>query len=185
MTAYAFALELDALLKRRTVESAVRFAGGMTIVFSGEGRRFLHLVSVGRESEIILSGERLLPDEVSKPFFGDLAGTEVASAEPLGLDRVILIRFNEKKDWGESGALTLRIDLSPVFRAAALFREGTGRALETFGAPGSRPPGSPDQLPPPKRWSLLALPEDWKLELPAKEDTEEEEYWILPVGMAY
>jgi predicted ribosome quality control (RQC) complex YloA/Tae2 family protein len=170
MTAYAFAIELDALLKGRTVESALRLAGGMTIVFSGEGRRFLHIVSAGRESEIILAGERLLPEEVSKPFFSDLPGTEVVSVEPLGLDRVILIRFNEKKSWGESETLTLRIDLSPVFRTAALFREGARHALETFGAPGSRPPGSPDQLPPSKRWSLLGLPEGWDFDIPAVED---------------
>jgi len=173
LTTYALALELDLLLKGRTVESADRFAGGMTIAFSGGGRRFLHLVSMGRESEIILAEDRLLPEKVSSPFLGDLTGTAVVSAEPLGLDRVILIRFSEKSSWGESRALTLRIDLSPVFRSAALFREGTGHPLETFGAPGSRPPGSPGQLPPPKRWTLLGLPEDWKLELPATEDTEE------------
>ena len=170
LTAYALALELDHLLKGRTVESAVRFAGGMTIVFSGEGRRFLHLVSAGRESEIIISEARLLPEEVSKPAFRDLDGTEVTEVEPLGLDRVILVKFNEKKSWGESGALTLRIDLSPVFRSAALFREGTGHALETFGAPGSRPPGSPDQLPPPRRWTLLGLPDGWRLEFIPEDD---------------
>jgi predicted ribosome quality control (RQC) complex YloA/Tae2 family protein len=172
LTAYALALELDSLLKGRTVESAVRFAGGMTIVFSGKGRRFLHLVSAGRESEIIISEARLLPEDISKPAFGDLNGTEVTEVEPLGLDRVILINFNEKKSWGESSKLTLRIDLSPVFRSAALFREGTGHALETFGAPGSRPPGSPDQLPPPRRWTLLGLPDGWKLEF-APDDEEE------------
>ncbi len=172
LTAYALALELDSLLKGRTVESAVRFAGGMTIVFSGKGRRFLHLVSAGRESEIIISEARLLPEDASKPAFGDLNGTEVTEVEPLGLDRVILINFNEKKSWGESSKLTLRIDLSPVFRSAALFREGTGHALETFGAPGSRPPGSPDQLPPPRRWTLLGLPDGWKLEF-APDDEEE------------
>ncbi len=164
MTAYALALELDPLLRGRVVESAARFAGGMTIVFSGEGRRFLHLVNSGRESEIILDENRLLPEEVSRPLFGDLTGAEVASVEPLGLDRVILIRFGEKGSWGESSTLTLRTDLSPVFRSAALFRDGTGRALETFGAPGSRPPGSPDQLPPEKRWTLLDLPAGWKFD---------------------
>ena len=181
MTAYALAMELDPLLKGRTVESALKFAGGMTIVFSGEGRRFLHLVSAGRESEIILAEDRLLPDEVSKPFFNDLAGTEVASAGPLGLDRVILIRFNEKKSWGEIGMLTLRIDLSPVFRTAALFREGTKHAIETFGAPGSRPPGSPDQLPPPKRWSLLDLAEEWDLDIPTDDDESEKDLSSLLV----
>jgi len=175
LTAYALAIELDPLLKGRTVESAFRFAGGMTIAFSGGGRRFLHLVSAGRESEIILAEDRLLPEDVSRPFFGDLTGTEVAAAEPLGLDRVILIRFEEKRSWGESGMLTLRIDLSPVFRSAALFREGTGHPLETFGAPGSRPPGSPDQLPPPKRWSLLDLPEEWDLDIPADDDESEKD----------
>ncbi len=170
LTAYALALELDLLLKGRTVESAFRFAGGMTIAFSGEGRRFLHLVSMGRESEIILAEDRLLPEKVSSPFLGDLTGTAVVSVEPLGLDRVILIRFNEKSSWGESRALTLRIDLSPVFRSAALFREGTRHPLETFGAPGSRPPGSPGQLPPPKRWSLLYLPEGWSLEIGPEEE---------------
>lgn len=167
LTAYAFALELDSRLRGRTVESASKFAGGMTIAFSGGGRRFLHLVNAGRESEIILAEDRLLPEEVSKPFFNDLAGTEVVSVEPLGLDRVILIRFNEKRSWGESGTLTLRIDLSPVFRSAALFRDGTGHALETFGSPGSRPPDSPGRLPPPKRWTLLGLPEGWNPDLAA------------------
>ncbi|MCK4549457.1 MAG: hypothetical protein KAU49_04780, partial [Candidatus Krumholzibacteria bacterium] len=105
MTAYVLALELDRLLKERTVESALKFAGGMTIAFSGEGRRFLHLVSVGRESEIILAEDRLLPENVSRPFLGDLTGAAVVSVEPLGLDRVILIRFNEKNSWGESKVL--------------------------------------------------------------------------------
>lgn len=170
MTAYALALELDNLLKGRIVEASVKFAGGMTIVFSGEGRRFLHLVSAGRESEIFLSRERLLPEDVSRPFLADLAGTEVEAVKPLGLDRVMLIHFSKKRSWGESGTLTMRIDLSPVFRSAALFREGTKHALETFGAPGSRPPGSPDQLPPPKRWSLLTLPDDFDLEIDPGQD---------------
>ena len=164
LTAYAFALELDSQLRGRTVESASRFAGGMTIAFSGGGRRFLHLLNSGRESEIFLTEGLLLPAKVSKPLFSDLIEAKAASVEPLGLDRVILVKFNEKGSWGESGTLTLRIDLSPVFRSAALFREGTGHALETFGTPGSRPPGSPDQLPPPKRWSLLDLPAGWKFD---------------------
>ncbi len=84
------------------------------------------------------------------------------------------MRFDEKKSWGESGALTLRIDLSPVFRAAALFREGTRHALETFGASGSRPPGSPGQLPPPKRWTLLALPDKWDIDIPMVDGQEDE-----------
>jgi hypothetical protein len=162
--AYALAIELDPLLKGRSVESASRFAGGLTIVFSGGGRRFLHLVSVGRESELILGDGPLLPEGVSQPAFGDLTGAEVAKVMPLGLDRVILIDLDERKSWGEEGKLALRIDLSPVFRSAALFREGAGRALETFGAPGSRPPGSPGQLPPAKRWSLLDLPGGWELD---------------------
>ncbi len=170
LTAYAFALELDSQLRGRTVESASKFAGGMTIAFSGGGRRFLHLLNSGRESEIFLTEGLLLPAKVSKPFFSDLIEAKAASVEPLGLDRVILVRFEEKGSWGESGTLTLRIDLSPVFRSAALFREGTGHALETFGTPGSRPPGSPDQLPPPKRWSLLDLPAGWKFELSENEE---------------
>jgi hypothetical protein len=164
MTAYALSLELAPLLADKAVESACGFAGGMTVAFSGVGRRFLHLVSVGRETEIILSEDRLLPESVCRPSFGDLSGKVVASVEPLGLERVILIRFEKKGTWGEKGSLTLRIDLSSVFRAAALFREGAGRALETFGAPGTRPPGSPRQLPPPKRWSLLDLPAGWDLD---------------------
>jgi predicted ribosome quality control (RQC) complex YloA/Tae2 family protein len=170
LTAYAFALELDSQLRGRTIESASKFAGGMTIAFSGGGRRFLHLLNSGRESEIFLTEGLLLSAKVSKPFFSDLIEAKAASVEPLGLDRVILIKFNEKGSWGESGTLTLRIDLSPVFRSAALFREGTGKALETFGAPGSRPPGSPDQLPPPKRWTLLDLPDGWKFEISEEEE---------------
>ncbi|MCK4548557.1 MAG: DUF814 domain-containing protein, partial [Candidatus Krumholzibacteria bacterium] len=75
----------------------------------------------------------------------------------------------------------LRIDLSPVFRSAALFREGTRHPLETFGAPGSRPPGSPDQLPPPKRWSLLDLPEEWDLDIPTDDDESEKDLSSLLV----
>ena len=99
MTAYALGLELAPLLAGRTVESVCGFAGGMTVAFSGDGRRFLHLVSVGRESEIMLSADRLLPESACRPSFRDLPGKAVFSVEPLGLDRVILIRFEKKGTW--------------------------------------------------------------------------------------
>ncbi len=168
MTAYAFGIELGRLLAGRTVQSVSSSAGALTIAFSGGGRRFLHLLTIGRETEIVLAQDRLLPVELSRPAFGDLTGAEVTSVSPLGLERVILARFASKSAWDGNIVLTLRIDLSPVSRAAALFREGTARAVETFGAPGSRIPGSPDQLPPARRWSLLDLPAGWKM--PAEEE---------------
>jgi hypothetical protein len=160
LTVYALGLELDGLLRGARISSALAFRGGVTFQLEDSRYAFLHLLYHRRERALFPGKGPLVRAEHSRECMRALQGARVSGVRPLGMDRIMLMDLERSDDWEKDSPLLLRIDFLPFNSAAVLYPGPTGRLLESVGPERSKPAGSPDEAPPPKRYSILMLPTD-------------------------
>ncbi|MBN2184803.1 MAG: DUF814 domain-containing protein [Candidatus Krumholzibacteriota bacterium] len=161
LTAYALGIELGRVLAGKKVRSAAHFDSGLSIELEDDEIPYLHIFFISRKTHLIPLAKPVVPPGYSIPVFSSINDAVITAIGPLGLDRIILIDLESKDSWGKLSRFTLRIDLSPSSKAVSLFELPGKRLMGSIGAARSRNPGSPDERPPAKRWSLFSLPDEY------------------------
>ena len=165
LTAYALGIELGRALTGKKVGSAAHFDSGMSIRLEDDDIPYLHVFFISRKTHLIPLAKPVVPPGHSTPVFSPLNGAVITGIKPLGLDRRIRIDLESKDSWGKLSSFALRIDLSPSSKAVSLFELPGKRLIGSIGTARSRKPGSPDEAPPAKRWSLFSLPDEYPEEI--------------------
>ncbi len=160
LTIYALGFELERLLRGTRIASATTFRGGVTFSLEDAPFPFLHLLYHRKERALFWAVDPIADTENSRACLNGLWGSRVSSVRPLGMDRVLIIELERPDSWQERSTLLLRIDLLPFYSAAAFYHGSSANPADSVGPDRSRAASSPDETPPPKRFSILALPVD-------------------------
>lgn len=165
LTTYALGIELGRALTGKRLRSAAHFDSGLSIELEDDDIPYLHVFFISRKSYLIPLGMPVVPPGYSTPVFSSINEAVITGIEPLGLDRIIRIDLESKDSWGKLSRFALRIDLTPSAKTVSLFEFSGKRLIGSFGSARSRKPGSPDETPPAKRWSLFSLPDEYPKEI--------------------
>ncbi len=160
LTVYALGLEMDNALRGSVISRIDSFSGGATFYLEGAPSDIWHLLYFDREPELITGRETLIPQEKIIEGLPQLIAGRITGVKPLEMGRVLVMTIETSNDWDESNRYLLRLDLSPGGKAAALYSDAGGGAVNTLGTGRSRAAPSAETATRAKPLSILRLPDE-------------------------